>query len=129
MIEITIKGATPDELRSEIAYLAMQFQAPEVIAQTKAVIDAEKAVTKAKKNTVAPVAAPTEPAAEAPPPSEATVSAVPTIAELMALAGAKSKIVGSEKVKEKIASFGAATIKQLDPSKLPELKVALEALS
>jgi hypothetical protein len=49
-------------------------------------------------------------------------------AALQAIASAKSKTAGVSAVKDVIAQFGVTAIRLLDKEKLPELKLALEAL-
>ena len=48
--------------------------------------------------------------------------------DIQPIASEKASKVGMPAVKELIASFGGKTIKDIDPSRFEELKVALEAL-
>ena len=125
MISITVTGDTPQILAAHVAWLSDKLGGTDVIAdviehkEKKAKVTAEKAISKAKDRD-----------AEGSAPAHSTpVDVAPTIKELMDLASAKSKIVGSERVKGVIGACGAKTIKELPADRLPELKLNLEMLS
>lgn len=127
MFSITISGNSPEEFRGHLAWAYAQFNAGEVIAD----VATKKAITKARKESATP--APSEPVpsstAEVTPTSEAVADPLVTVAELQALASAKAKLAGSEKVKECIANHGGKTIKETSPEGRVALKAALEALA
>jgi hypothetical protein len=132
MITITVTGEVPELIAAHLTWLADKFGGTNVITDViehKAKRTADKAISKAKEPAAPAPEAPSVPHPETVADvSPVTVSAVPTIKELMDLASAKSKIVGSERVKGVIGACGAKTIKELPADRLPELKLNLECL-
>lgn len=91
-------------------------------AEKLAEVKADATISKAAKRP-----AKTEPVATPEPEPEPV--AIPSIADLMAIASAKAKTSGAEKVKGVIGACGAKTIKELPEDRRAELKLALECLS
>ena len=127
-MNITINLTGLDTLAASIDNLAGALKAG---VKADQIIDVAKASSR-KPKPAAPEAAPV---VEAPPEVEPAVDAAPipkqdppSVQALQAIASAKSKIVGVERVKATISLFGAKTINDLDDAKRIALHAAFEAL-
>ena len=127
MTQFTIKIEAP-EIAEAISNLAVAVtRMLDARAEAKAEVKTEQTIAKAAKKSSPVAGAAGDPAAGvATPPSVEPSSADKS--EIQKLASAKSKVVGVEKVKAAIATFGGKNINETPADKLAELKVALEAL-
>ena len=106
-----------EQMKKEPAVSEQDIQA--AVQEAAAHVAAEEVIEKAAK--------PKKQKVVEPEPVAADVEEIDP-ATLQAIASAKSKTAGSAAVKDVIAQFGVTAIRLLDKEKLPELKMALEAL-
>ena len=152
-ITVSVTGNTPEELKGHLLWLSERLGAidlvkdlvaskvadkvteaavDQVVDAVKAATDADKVVKAARKKadkTVDPENVAPPATASPPPPTESNEGSADLRVEIQQIANRKSTQLGSAKVKEVIAAFGATYSRDVPDDKLPALKAALEALA